>query len=112
MVIDCERHGTTGEPSSRSDEGECLVVIQTSSAEVTILQADIDVFADRIIGPRDKLPRPGMIRIAEFLDARAAEAAADKTAESAVAAEIQKPVQHERPDLRRTVKIEVLIGQR
>src|SRR5438128_6477578 len=101
MAAGVEESGTAGAgdiAAGRSDgrEGDFIVEIQLAGAEVTILQADIDVAAYRHVDAGEQLPCPRAVLIAELLDAGAAETGTGITADAAVAAHVEERVDHAR----------------
>jgi len=79
--------------------------------EVAVLQADIEVWADRVIDLGEQLPRKLALALAELVDSGIADAGAEAAANPGLTAEIDPAIEHGVPDVGRLVEIEVAIGE-
>ena len=87
------------------------IEIQSSGAEIPILQADIDILADSGANSRNALERDGAIAVAQEPDSSKAGTTADKTTPAAIF-EINQPVDHSGEDIDMTAHIDRVVGQR
>src|SRR4051812_17500695 len=105
-----ERDPATGSDAD-SRERESVVEVQFPGAEIAILEAKIDIVADRHVDAGDQLPCHCMVLVAEFLDSCVADAATEIATDAAVAAQVEQGVDHPRQDSCAAVDVEVIVDE-
>src|SRR6185437_8629637 len=87
-------------------EGKVAKAVIARPVEVTVLEPDIDVAADRHVHARKQLPREAALASRELMHACIAATGAEITANAPIAAEVGKRVDHPRVDTRVIAKVE------
>ncbi len=83
-----------------------------AGVEIAVLEAEIDVRADRHASAEDRLPCPGAIAFAEQLDTRTAETAAAVERQAVIVPEVEQGVDHAGKHADLAVEVEIGRGQR
>jgi len=101
------RHvGNDGGPGRANERGPGGREVVPASAEIAVLQTDIEVGADRHPRFGEQLPGKTTVASAEFLDAGVSHAAANGEVDAVVAAEIEQTVKHPGQGAHMIVEIE------
>ncbi len=82
--------------------------VQPAGAEITVLQTNVDVFADGRPDPGNRLKCPGAVAVTKCLYSRAADAKSSISAEARITAEVAQDVDHAGDNPDPAVNVEIV----